>query len=444
MQRTIKELINLQTGQHHYSDEILSNSEKNIMELRRELAINAKQHKMDVDNAVSLSCAICTQPVRLVGTPKHEYYFKHDNSSGDCPIKTGGKYSQKDIDTIRYNGAKESKLHMQIKNHLADTLNQDIRFTKIKKEKTVKSNGLFKTWKRPDVSATFNKDLNIVFEIQLSTTFLNVIIDREEFYKDEKIYIMWVFNGFSKDGNRFTEKDIYYANKCNAFVITDDTRCLSEERNELVLICHYKKPYISDHGIAYQWINQEVTITDLKFDSVNYKIYYYDFDNEEEKLKIELKNVNEWNGFEKYWLERNELPAKIKWGMEQAWYDKFKRKGLIPDESMSSMGFPEEIKQVFKALYSIKHKQMINYKYNPNAWLQVSNLILNSRKEFAGIFCKGLKVFGLFDDVLTSDKNHTFARKYKIILDEVKNKNPEYEQNLSFRLLLKALFPELY
>jgi hypothetical protein len=87
---------------------------------------------------------------------------------------------------------------------------------------------------------------------------------------------------------------------------------------------------------------------------------------------------------------------------------------------------------------------MINYKYKPNAWLQVSNLILNSRKEFSGVFCRALKVFELYDVVLISDKNHTFERKYKIIRDEVKNKNPEYEQNSSFRLLLKALFPELY
>ena len=40
-----------------------------------------------------------------------------------------------------------------------------------------------KQWRRPDVSSLYKKQL-VVFEGQLSTTFLNVIIDRKIFYQD--------------------------------------------------------------------------------------------------------------------------------------------------------------------------------------------------------------------------------------------------------------------
>ena len=55
-------------------------------------------------------------------------------------------------------------------------------------------------WKKPDISASY-KNINIVFEIQLSTTFLSVIVDREYFYKDNQTYILWVFKNFVIDVN---------------------------------------------------------------------------------------------------------------------------------------------------------------------------------------------------------------------------------------------------
>jgi competence CoiA-like predicted nuclease len=79
-------------------------------------------------------------------------------------------------------------------------------------EKVVKILKEKKSWRRPDVSAVF-KNTKMVFEVQLQTTYLNVIVDREEDYKSEDTYIMWFFDSENIEKFRFSEEDIFYANK---------------------------------------------------------------------------------------------------------------------------------------------------------------------------------------------------------------------------------------
>ena len=47
-------------------------------------------------------------------------------------------------------------------------------------EKRVNSDLPFMNWRKPDVMAIYN-DLNIVFELQLSTTFISVVVQRDIF-----------------------------------------------------------------------------------------------------------------------------------------------------------------------------------------------------------------------------------------------------------------------
>ena len=149
-------------------------------------------------------------------------HFDHLYDSGDCPIKTGQKDTQDEILRMKYNGVKESPLHIKLKNAIARSIGQESRFSDIKEDETFRSEGLSKEWKKPDVSSKFNGD-NVVFEVQLSTAFLSVIVQREVFYSENSTYIMWLFNQFSTDSEtqRFTEKDIIYSNNNNAFVISD-------------------------------------------------------------------------------------------------------------------------------------------------------------------------------------------------------------------------------
>ena len=93
----------------------------------------------------------------------------------------------------------------------------------------------------------------MAWEIQLSTTFLNVIVAREDFYRELGTYIMWVFNEFNPERLRFTEKDIYWQNMANAFVVDERTMALSSARGVLVLECHYLVPFFNDGDIDHRW-----------------------------------------------------------------------------------------------------------------------------------------------------------------------------------------------
>lgn len=444
MNRTIIDLLNLDTGEQVKSSNIFSLPEKEIFDLRRKLKSNLIRALKNNEDPTGLACALCYQPVHIIGNESQKMYFRHGIESGSCPIKTGAKHSQEEIRCMKYNGAKESPLHKELKHHIANALERDSLFSNTYIEKTVRATGLSKEYRRPDVSTTLGNK-KVVFEIQLSTTFLDVVISREEFYQEEKIFILWVFNGFTDDGKRFTEKDVYYANKCNAFIISDETKVLTRETGKLHLVCHYKEPYLNESDIAYRWKNKIVTFEDLSFDTETYKVYYFNYDTVLTKLRelLEFKWIRD--DFQKFWIEKDTLfTVAEESSKSQQWGYIFIDLELVDKDQFRDGYLSRELQQILKALYALKLNQPIGYRYKSNPWLQISNVVMNTRHEFAGIYGHALNVYGLIDDVIAADKKMTFRNKYKEIKNGIKQGAPEYQQNIKFRDLFKALFPELF
>jgi len=233
MIRTIEDIRNIETGEELSSDKLLSNSNEYIFRLRRKLA-----ECRNTDNHF-LVCAICNQPVTIAGNKMQVFFFKHLRDSDICPIKTSCNLTQKEINCLKYQGAKESKKHKDLKKHISTMLLMDTNFSDVKEEKVIKSlDTQSSSWRKPDISSKY-KEKMVVFEIQLSTTYLNVIIDRENFYKNENIYILWFFNLSSPNKYRFTEKDILYSNKNNAFIIDNETIKKSKNNKELLVISDF-------------------------------------------------------------------------------------------------------------------------------------------------------------------------------------------------------------
>ena len=72
------------------------------------------------------ACPFCTRGLRLNGMlASKRFYFRHAKELGDCPIDTRGRLSREEIDAIRYNGAKESALHFQMKHWIAQCIEAD-------------------------------------------------------------------------------------------------------------------------------------------------------------------------------------------------------------------------------------------------------------------------------------------------------------------------------
>lgn len=315
--RTIEYVLNIETGETIDSEKFFSQDENTIWNYRRVL-------KDAIDNRRSplFVCYFCNQLVRIRGgvhansTNPLILHFAHLVDSDECPIKTNSKLSKKDWEKVMYNGAKESVLHIETKELIGKFLNYNSNnigdISNIEIEQIKKDNRNYTLWRKPDVSCFF-KNERLVFEIQLSSTFLNVIADREHFYKENQIYILWVFKNFDTetDKQKFTQKDIFYSNNRNAFLLNREAIVRSEYEKDLVLYCQYQKPEVINGEIVFRWVSQFVTLKELTFESNSYKVYYYDVSGEERKLRSQLSKENEQNKIIKFEKERNKALLEL-------------------------------------------------------------------------------------------------------------------------------------
>ena len=287
-ERTIKEVMNLDTRELIYADDFFLQDE-NIIWKYRELCQEAIKKRRDP----FLVCSTCGQLVQISGgrgERKKVTYFKHLKDSKDCPIKTDSNSSKEDILRGKYNGQKEGKEHIETKRLIASflELNKSTKgeISHCDLEKVIKGNRDFLKWRKPDITSLF-KDKTLVFEIQLSTTFLDVICERQHFYKEKQMFILWVFRKFEieEDKQRFTQKDVFYSNNRNAFILNDEAIRLSEEHKDLYLLCQYQEPIVRGERLIYEWRGKYVCLSELIFDEIIYKVYYYDVDKAEQKIR---------------------------------------------------------------------------------------------------------------------------------------------------------------
>nr|WP_314785609.1 DUF6035 family protein [uncultured Capnocytophaga sp.] len=296
-ERTIKEVMNLDSRELIYADDFFLQDE-NIIWKYRELCQEAIKKRRDP----FLVCSTCGQLLQISGgrgERKKVTYFKHFKDSKDCPIKTDSNSSRENILRGKYNGQKEGKEHIETKRLIASflELNKSTKgeISRCDLEKVIKGNRDFLKWRKPDITSLF-KDKTLVFEIQLSTTFLDVICERQYFYKEKQMFILWVFRKFEieEDKQRFTQKDVFYSNNRNAFILNDEAIRLSEEHKDLYLLCQYQEPIARGERLTYEWREKYVCLSELIFDETTYKVYYYDVDKAEQKIRLEVEqNISE-------------------------------------------------------------------------------------------------------------------------------------------------------
>lgn len=311
--RTIQEVLDFETG------ELIET--KDFFNLPEEILINARRIQQEaISNFRSPKyvCPTCGQKLKISGkgTQRGQVsFFAHMYDSEECPIKTDGNYTKEEIEILKYARIKESERHIKLKgklyNALTDEKSRELGFQNVVMEKHFKSENPVLSWKRPDVYSEF-REKKIVFELQLSTTFLSVIVARDIFYKLNDTYIIWVFN-FSANtefvtlGNLMC-KDIYYANKRNAFVFDEEAMERSIKEKELVLACIWFEPILEDGKLKFgQGVKhlEYVKVSELKFDEIEMKPYHFDADklfleHDSEQLSRRLEVANE----KKDWIDR--------------------------------------------------------------------------------------------------------------------------------------------
>lgn len=242
--RTINEILNLTTGEILEADNIFhdqGNREAEIFQLRTHI-----ENQIQTCN-IEYVCLYCKQPVAIRGRPTalnglRHFYFTHPYNSDDCIIKTTHRLTEEQVRCLKYNGEKESELHNRLKHLIGDYLVKTDSVDDVSIDKIYKDIAVSKEWKRPDVLANY-KGKKIAFELQLSTTFLSVIVARTRFYNERSIFLIWVFADFSviNDLQKFTQKDVYYNNNFNVYVFDKDAERKSFSKGCLVLKCYHNK-----------------------------------------------------------------------------------------------------------------------------------------------------------------------------------------------------------
>lgn len=279
--RVIKEIYDLETGNTINADEFFHKPMDELIKVRDTFQ---EYINKDIRRFV---CPKCFEMIRISGRGDERgipSIFTHKNDSVYCQRTTTGR-SVKEINRIKYGRYGQSQRHKKLKELLSNCLRDKnsvaLGVQNVEIEKRVNSAIPFFNWRQPDIQIEY-QGKKVVFEIQLSTTFLSVIKERNTFYRLNGYFIIWVFNfdDNSKyvDLNNLAMKDIYFANKMNAFIFDDEAKKWSSERAQLVLKCNWL-----DADSCWHYPNTEerfggvpITIDQLVFDTKTFKPYFFD------------------------------------------------------------------------------------------------------------------------------------------------------------------------
>jgi len=269
----IQYILDTKTGEHFKFSDILNKNTLSLKEFRIEWAKHLKFKKP------LYICGMCKQPLSLRSgrKDKKKLFLVHPKNSPECPWKSGREISYEEALKMFHN-IRESEEHKNLKAFIVAKLNQDKNFKNAVPEKRV-TNNFTETYKVPDVRAlqeTYSNDMkikkNIVFEIQLSTTFLDIILEREKFYFENNDNLIWIFAQYPKDLNKtkMTEDDILFTSKKNIFVLDNETKEISNKNNSLYLKNIHLIPIINDKNeIDSEWSDSEIlNINEITFDEV--------------------------------------------------------------------------------------------------------------------------------------------------------------------------------
>lgn len=548
-ERAIKIALNEITGKQIKAEDEFANT-KDAFQIRKEF------HQ----NTTIRSCIECGQKLNVSTSRYDHLHYKHEPGSTNCILKDN-KLSPKEAEQInKIISAKESPRHHHLKNLIGeklanvegvekDSISIDNKFIIRDGEK-----------RKPDVYCRY-KGKDLVFEIQLSDLSLTYILNRYDFYRKNKMYLIWILDNFDVYNQGTLEKDIKYLAAHQNFFKLD------ESIHKFHFSCKFKYVYITqDNQLSTKWFPSTVALNNVHFDEINYQIYYYDFTGEYTKLESELRfkieqlketerkkieeervskssrKVNEFilefkkyykgegsyikltnqlrrfhsldiellnqkiqltssqvNGipifnhwirkaknihFLKFLLDTEEIDINVntEHGNKTALIDFEENENLIfnsfdillfqrgyflkkkdveyfnslypndPDnvEKLTLYELYSRIKdkklvqvafynsKILLTIESIKQKRMIGFRYDNQAWVNLANNSIHHRPHFWGYVEFAFKGYGIWEELIKSDKNGTFAQKFNDFL------NTQPEQNYDLDEVIKDLYPELF
>ena len=317
--RTIDTVIDIETDKEINAKSFFAQPEGVIFKMRTELEKAIYLHRP------KYVCKYCGQMVKISGRKTERgmaRFFSHLRDSDDCDYKTTTDRTRREINREKFARCNEGERHKFLKAEIAKYLEKTEGVTDVRTENTVKGNHPILRWRRPDVIANY-RGQEVVFELQLSTTFVSVIAERDLFYRLNKKHIIWVSNfdeqGEHVDLTNMMVKDIYYNNRMNLFIFDLDAQRKSEELGELVLKCNWLTPdgnwQYPNGNTSDKLGGKYIRLSDFTFDNT-YKPYYVDAEQAyyvaHPEFKIRVASIEE---------ENKEILAEL----DRQWEEELKR-----------------------------------------------------------------------------------------------------------------------
>lgn len=404
------------------------------------------------------TCTLCGVGVYLNCMHfERRFYFKHAHEDGSCPIQTRGDLTQDQIDAIRYNGVKESWRHQQMKEWIREGLARDPAFSNIVVEGNW-TGSLSGERRRPDVRASY-RGMQVVFEVQLSSTYLNVIAERRVFYLQEGALLVWVFAEFDDQMRKLTQDDVFFNNNQNAFVVSLQTAQASAESGKFMMEVVYRIPLA--HSEPSELLRKFVGFDELALDQAKQQAYFYDYYGQLALVQEqEARDLQELEASRKAEFERRRRKDRdearayfheqwLDWTSGRS-FDASDWKELV--EAFEDIGFylpnhPSDLPgRILNALYSLKHGYPIGWAYK--ALIEVAHIMLPGQNReimdpYLNHFWRGARVFGRVEEIQDDDRTGKWERKVKKhrkLLDHGVRPPPGDER---YHRLIPFLFPEL-
>jgi hypothetical protein len=359
---------------------------------------------------------------------------------------------------MKYQGARESDAHRRIKALVARSLDADPGVSGVLLEKTWRSVTNPLAYRRPDVRANFN-DFRLAFEAQLSTTFLDVVVGRREFYRREGALLVWILPRFDPSDRRIMEDDILFTNNSNVLVVNDATTAASEAAGRCMFRCFYREPYYDGVATRERWRDRLVALDELTLDVLNQTSYWFDFETAEKRVETEAAGIARRRQEEierQRSMKEEELREDVFafWRRNGAWHgcdddqdEQWEALRLrlvaagIDEVPKHHKHGTEEFRTAVSALMSAKEGKPVGFAYDK--LIQVAHLLADRHRRQLLSFGWALAAYGTKAVVEGQDRTRKWRDRSRGIRAAIKDGDPDYRMDDSWSDILQFLFPEI-
>jgi len=431
----VKEILNLETGEIISAREAIGYDVNRAMTLRRRL--RSQLHDAN-ENQMIMICPYCHKPLSLkCQFNGQRFYFAHIHRDNNCPQLDRKNWSKERIQAAKYNGQKESIPHKLMKEQLFKILEADPRFSDISVEKVVRGEDP-STWRKPDVRALYGGSLRVVFEIQLSTTFLDVVLGRRDFYSKKGELLVWIFKQFSTQDARMMEFDTFHANNMNAIVLDKEAWQQSRSRGRLSLKCVWVEPRTNETNLSHIENCGIFDFAELHKSVEHQKIFHFDYDSHRALVDEGIKKRQESIASEEV---RNKFFESFDPMLDADDLCKYANK-FFPNLNLCNNRIKWRLRGYFRMMNAAKTG---NPRHEGSGWnyknfKNIYDNVFKSHTSLFFIFCCAMKTYSRTESSSSIETRKKEAWN-SIRTDGVKSK---FHHDPVYTELTKVLFPEVH